>query len=306
MPVDILMATNNGEKYLRNQILSLQQQTYEDWTLWVRDDGSTDQTTFILRKFAESDGRIKIIEESDGQRLGPGRSFLGLTKYSTADYVIFCDQDDIWFEKKMEILAEFAEKNFDADIPCLVYCDAYGYSDAEGVITTDGIYRNHAKNLREFLFINGGYQGCCMLFNRNMCIMAAEYRANYYYMHDAVVSLLAFCFGKVYFLPKKLMFWRQHQLNVTGSLLDHRSYSKRVFNRNFYVLSSKHYFEHESFYNSYKDDLSEEDQQLFEAYFAFPKETQLRRIYIVLRHGFSIGGNKLKLIFKTIFWKPME
>lgn len=99
MPVDILMATYNGEKYLRNQLLSLQQQTYEDWTLWVRDDGSTDDTPFILRKFAESDSRIIIVEEDAGQRLGPGRNFLGLTKYSTADYVIFCDQDDIWFEK---------------------------------------------------------------------------------------------------------------------------------------------------------------------------------------------------------------
>lgn len=305
MSVDILMATYNGERYLRNQLLSLQQQTYEDWTLWIRDDGSTDDTTLILRNFAESDSRIKIIEESTGPRLGPGRNFLGLTKYSTADYVIFCDQDDIWFEKKLEILAEFAEKNFDADIPCLVYCDAYGYSDAEGVITIDGIYRNHAKNLREFLFVNGGYQGCCMLFNRRMCIMAAEYRANYY-MHDAVVSLLAFCFGQVYFLPKKLMLWRQHASNVTGSLLDLRSYSKRVLNKNLYVLSAKHYTEKESFYNIYKDDLGDDASQLFAAYLAFPKETLLKRIILIMRHGFSIGGNKLKLIFKTIIGHPME
>ena len=52
------MATYDGERYLRNQLLSLQQQTYEDWTVWVRDDGSTDETTFILRKLAESDSRI--------------------------------------------------------------------------------------------------------------------------------------------------------------------------------------------------------------------------------------------------------
>jgi len=64
MSVDVLMATYNGERYLHNQLLSLQQQTYEDWTLWVRDDGSTDETSSILRKFAESDSRIKIIDES--------------------------------------------------------------------------------------------------------------------------------------------------------------------------------------------------------------------------------------------------
>jgi rhamnosyltransferase len=300
------MATYNGERYLRNQLLSLQQQTYKDWTLWIHDDGSTDDTTFMLRKFAVSDRRIKIIEESCGQHLGPGRNFLSLTKYSTADYVIFCDQDDIWFEKKLELLAEFAEKNFDAEIPCLVYCDAYGYSDVEGVITINGIYRNHPNNLREFLFINGGYQGSSILFNRRLCIMAAEYRANYYYLHDDVVSLLAFCFGQVHFLPKKLMLWRQHASNVTGNLLDLRSYSKRIFDKNLYVLSAKHYTEKESFYNTYKDDLDDEARQLFAAYLAFPKETLLIRIILILRHGFSIGGNKLKLIFKTIIWRPIE
>lgn len=226
MSIDILMATYNGGRYLRNQLLSLQQQTNEEWTLWIRDDGSTDDTTSILHKFAKSDRRIKIIEDGTGQRLGPGRNFLSLTKCSTADYVIFCDQDDIWFEKKLEILANFAEKNFDADIPCLVYCDAYGYSDAEGVITADGIYRYHAKTLREFLFFNGGYPGCSILFNRRLCIMAAEYRANYFYLHDDVVSLLAHSFGRIYFLAKRLMLWRQHASNVTG--LDLRSCIRRV------------------------------------------------------------------------------
>ena len=202
MPVDILMATYNGGKYLRNQLLSLQQQTHEDWILWVRDDGSTDDTMVILLEFAKSDSRIKIVEGANRQRLGPGRNFMRLTKYSTADYVVFCDQDDIWFEKKLEFLVDFAEKNFDGAIPCLVYCDAHGYSDADGIITIDGVSQYHANSLREFLFFNGGYQGCSMLFNRRLCIMAAEYRANYYFLHDDVVALLAHSFGDVYFLPK--------------------------------------------------------------------------------------------------------
>lgn len=89
MPVDILMATYNGGRYLRNQLLSLQQQTYEDWTLWVRDDGSTDNTLNILGEFSESDKRINIVEEQAGKRFGPGKNFLGLTKYATSDYAIF-------------------------------------------------------------------------------------------------------------------------------------------------------------------------------------------------------------------------
>jgi len=57
-----------------------------------------------------------------------------------------------------------------------------------------------------------------MLFNRRLCKMAAEYRAEYYYMHDDVVALLAHCFGRVYFLPKKLMLYRQHSSKFTKNV----------------------------------------------------------------------------------------
>lgn len=306
MPVDILMATYNGGRYLRNQLLSLQQQTYEDWTLWIRDDGSTDDTLFILSKFAESDARIRIVEEQAGKQLGPGKNFLGLTSYSTSEYVIFCDQDDVWFEKKLEILINFAEKNFDKNVPSLVYCDAYGYSDLEGIIISNGIYRYHAKSLRGFLFFNGGYQGCSILFNHRLCKMTAEYRANYYYLHDDVVSLLAHSFGRVYFLPKKLMLWRQHALNVTGNILDPLSYLKRVLNRDLYVLSELHYNEKEAFYNAYRNDLDNDARELFVAYLAFPKKGLFKRILLIIRHRFGIGDNMLKLIIKTIIRRPIR
>jgi len=105
--IDILMATYNGEKYIENQILSLQQQTHKNWILYIRDDGSTDSTLEILENFSKNDNRIKIIKDSLGCNLGAGKNFLTLTKYSLSEYVIFCDQDDIWFERKLELLLKF-------------------------------------------------------------------------------------------------------------------------------------------------------------------------------------------------------
>lgn len=306
MSVDILMATYNGARYLRNQLLSLQQQTYDDWTLWVRDDGSTDDTMLILRRFAQYDNRIRTVEEGSGEKLGPGKNFLGLTRFSNADYVAFCDQDDIWFEKKLEILVDFAEKNFEVDIPCLVYCDAYGYSDAEGVITIDGVSWDHATSLREFLFFNAGYQGCSMLFNKTLCRMAAEYRAEYFYMHDDVIALLAHSFGKVFFLPKKLMLYRQHKSNVTGNIdLSLLSYVRRIINRNLYVLSEVHYKEKEAFFNAYKEELSEEARQLFRAYLDFPRKNKIKRLFDIIRFNFSLGGNMYRLLVKTMIRRPI-
>lgn len=307
MAVDILMATYNGGKYLRNQVFSILGQSYQDWILWIRDDGSTDDTVSILYKFAELDNRIKIVKEGCGMRLGPGKNFLGLAKYSTADYTIFCDQDDIWFEKKLEILVDYAELNFVPDIPCLVYCDAYGYSDSEGIITIDSVSQNHAKNLREFLFFNAGYQGSSMLFNHKLCLMAAEYKGEFFFMHDDVVSLLAHCFGYVHFIPKKLMLYRQHMHNITGNIdASFYSYMKRVFNSKLYVLSSVHYKEKESFFKAYQNILKPEDRQLFKAYLDFPKKGFFSRLYIIIRYKFSLGGNKLKLILKTIIRRPIS
>jgi len=51
--VDILMATYNGEKYLNDQISSIISQTYKDWILFIRDDGSTDGTIDIIKKFVK-------------------------------------------------------------------------------------------------------------------------------------------------------------------------------------------------------------------------------------------------------------
>ena len=306
MSVDILMATYNGEKYLRNQLLSLQQQTYDDWILWVRDDGSTDTTLAILEDFARKDTRIRIVYEGSGCGLGAGKNFLGLTKYSSSEYAIFCDQDDIWFEKKIELLVSWAKTNTRSDVPSLVYCDAYGYSDEQGIITISSVSEEHAQSLQEFLFFNAGYQGCSMLLNRSLCQMAAAYRAGYFHMHDDVVSLLAHTFGVVSFMPKKLMLYRQHEYNVTGNIkVDFYSKLKRVLNFHGAVLSEKHYLEKESFYQEYNRDLGLSEKKLFEAYLLFSKVNRFKRLFIVLENRFSLGGKHLKLIGKTLIRKPL-
>src|SRR5699024_1659092 len=123
------MATYNGGRYLRNQLLSLQQQTHDNWRLLIRDDGSSDSTLQIIDEFAAQDARIQRVDVDNPQNLGAARSFMALTAWADADHVMFCDQDDIWFEKKLEILLRYAQTHFDEEVPSMVYCDAYGYSD---------------------------------------------------------------------------------------------------------------------------------------------------------------------------------
>ena len=62
----ILMAAYNGEKFIGEQIMSIIAQTYKDWVLLIRDDGSTDRTVEIIRDFSRQDERIKLILDENG------------------------------------------------------------------------------------------------------------------------------------------------------------------------------------------------------------------------------------------------
>ena len=70
--VFIALATYQGAKYLRPLIQSIRRQSYADWTLLARDDGSTDATAKILRELARRDARIAVLDDGGGQRMRRG------------------------------------------------------------------------------------------------------------------------------------------------------------------------------------------------------------------------------------------
>ena len=103
------MATYNGEKYLREQIDSILKQTFKDWKLIMRDDGSKDRTIEILNEYEKKDKRIKVLQDNKGN-LGVAKNFEELLKNSSGEYVMFSDQDDYWMENKIEKYIKVLEK----------------------------------------------------------------------------------------------------------------------------------------------------------------------------------------------------
>jgi glycosyltransferase involved in cell wall biosynthesis len=95
--VTILLCTFNGQRFLAEQLESLERQTVRNWTLIVSDDGSSDRTRSFLQDFQDSHepGRVEIIE---GPRRGAAANFLFLACLDrhASDYYAFCDQDDVW------------------------------------------------------------------------------------------------------------------------------------------------------------------------------------------------------------------
>ncbi|MCQ8278481.1 glycosyltransferase family 2 protein [Acetobacteraceae bacterium KSS8] len=102
--VSILLSTFNGAAYLPAQLASFGTQSWRDWMLHWRDDGSSDGTSAILRSFAEGEGKGRCVEVSGAAgHLGIAGSFLSLLRaVPPAAIVAFADQDDVWLPDKIE------------------------------------------------------------------------------------------------------------------------------------------------------------------------------------------------------------
>jgi len=305
--ITILMATYNGETYIENQILSLQQQKHRKWVLYVHDDGSSDNTVDVIKKMQANDLRINLIEDGIFG-LGAGKNFLSTVKFAQSDYAIFCDQDDIWLENKLSSMLEYAEekKLANSDMPSIVYADGFAFDNETGHIDFNGISHNHADTLKDFLFFNGGYQGCSIMFNKAMIDIVSDYRG-YVHLHDDIVSLIAHSMGKVYFLPKKLMLYRQHIDAVTG----HKTFNNSLFSKfnspvN-YLLSKKHFLVKESFFKNYSDHLSAAVQNDFENFFRFcQSDSKIAQLNILLKHNYRLNNSRLKLILKCLLRRTFD
>ena len=120
----VITSTYNGEQYLIPLLDSIFAQTYPELELVVRDDGSTDNTVQILRKYQENAPTGKSItlmndQIGDWENKGAHQSYhILIQNLGKADYYIPCDQDDIWDPRKVERVVAFMSKYPD-DIPVL-------------------------------------------------------------------------------------------------------------------------------------------------------------------------------------------
>ena len=110
MMISVAMATFNGGRYLREQLDSIRRQSLLPTELIVCDDGSSDNTVEIVRRFA-ADAPFKVVIDAHGQRLGFTPNFLRAIGLCTGEVVALCDQDDVWDERKLAVcIPEFADE----------------------------------------------------------------------------------------------------------------------------------------------------------------------------------------------------
>lgn len=299
MSIDILLASFNGGKYIETQMLSIISQSYKDWRLLVHDDGSSDNTVEIVKRLALIDGRIQLIE--DGVRCGsPAKNFMHLLKYSDADFVMFCDQDDIWFDNKVEVMYR-AIQRMDSSKPVVAYSNSYAWYPNAGIKGLSTL--TFPTSLKSFLFLNSGMQGCVSIFNKAMKTYCLRYTAELA-MHDHLIHFLGIAVGEVHYEPVPLMLYRNHEHNVTGGtrvrILDFSAITQGL---RVPVVDRKHYEAIANFSKTYAEHLSVENKQLINTYLKMPALSLFSRIYLIFKHGYKLFDSRLWLVLK-VFCKP--
>lgn len=222
--ITIIMAVYNGQEYIREQLESLKDQTYTEWRLVIRDDRSSDKTAEIVKKFSdevEQEVIFKVNEKPSGSAKNNFALLINDAKES--DYVMFCDQDDIWKKDKIEITfnkMKQAEERYGRDFPLLVHGDVE-VIDENGNINSDSMFEmshiNADSKLPQIL-IQNHVTGCTMMCNKKLIAGISEYASSeYIIMHDYLAALYASVFGKIEVIKKPLLSYRQHSGNSVGA-----------------------------------------------------------------------------------------
>ncbi|KIL38721.1 hypothetical protein SD70_24645 [Gordoniibacillus kamchatkensis] len=293
--VDILLSTFNGEKYLPDLLQSLEAQTFREWKLIIRDDGSTDETISILQKFKNNSGRSVEIIESDAN-LGPCKSFLTLLKYSEANYVMFCDQDDVWLPHKIQFLLNIA-KNEELKYnnkPLLVHSDLI-VTDRNNSIISQSFWKYQninpkRKKLNELL-VQNNVTGCSLIINRKLADLVCTSDIGII-MHDWWIAIIAAALGEIIYTNNKTIMYRQHSNNDTGAHLffSIKHMKTKLINRSLISSVIRTIEQAQIFLHLYSGFLNKQQVELISQYAKLPKVNIFKRILFLFSRKFYKDG----------------
>jgi len=214
----ILLATFNGEKYIKTQLNSLKSQTYKNIEIIAKDDCSDDNTVNILQSY-----NITLLQSDTNS--GPKKNFAYLLNYAlkncSSKYFMLCDQDDIWANDKVQKSLDALQKleNSYGKIPLLVHTDLEVVDEKTNKICPSfAKYQNinYHKNSFEKLLMQNTITGCTSIINRELAEISKNI-PDEAIMHDWWIGLCAAYFGKINFINESTIRYRQHTMNTIGA-----------------------------------------------------------------------------------------
>lgn len=307
--VDILLATWNGARFLREQVDSVLAQDDQDWRLLIRDDGSTDDTSAIIADYAaRHPGRVVAVDCPSAGKGALG-NFGALLAASSAPYVMCCDQDDAWIPGKVALTRarmRQLEAEHGAGKPLIVHTD---------LAVVDGDMRELCPSLWQFqgidprldrlnrLLVQNVITGCAMMANRRCLELSLPVPASAM-MHDWWMGLVACAFGAIAWDPTPTVRYRQHGGNTLGAqaysgweVLKKAAAKARLPKLNARYRIEANLAQGRAFLARYRATLPPRHLRTVEAYVRLGEAGWFSRRGLVLRHGFWKIGAMRNLVW---------
>lgn len=296
--ITILMAAYNGARYIAEQLDSLLLQTEQRFVLHVQDDCSTDETFAILCDYAANYPEKIFVHKRAENSGGAKWNFLDLMATYQDDYVMLCDQDDVWLPNKIAFTLEAmqeTEKEYGSQTPILVHTDLTVVDESLFII---GESLNKMLDLRmqcdllSSQCVQNTVTGCTTIYNRALAQLIRIPR--FCIEHDWWLGLIAISFGEKAYLPERTLLYRQHGDNSIGA--------KKVASLRYVASKATHprmvraqldatYRQAEEFLRVYGDIVSPSQKQFLSDYTFIPSYGKIRRWTTArrlgtLKHGF--------------------
>ena len=232
----IILATYNGHKYLLQQLNSILNQEFYSWELIIIDDFSSDDSFLIANNFKKQNKEkdIKLIRNT--KNLGPNLTFINNLYKSSGEWIVFCDQDDIWFENKLKMLHKKIKES--PNVFAVLHNSKYLINDDNRQIygmNKKRIYNEQLVyiNPPKFNFLNqlirNKVVGCMSTFQKDFLLKHLYVKTPNFIFYDHWLSLILIFYKKIVFIPKPLMLYRRHPETFTLRKFD--NLIEKIFKR---------------------------------------------------------------------------
>lgn len=290
--ITVLLAVYNGEKYLKEQIESILNQSVKDIKIVIRDDGSTDNSGEIIAAYcSEYPHKVSCIK---GDATGSAsKNFAELFKKCDSEYIMFCDQDDVWLPNKVEkTFAAMLDAEKTGETPVLVHTDLKVVDENLCEISPSffGFQQLKQDNITlPKLLVQNYVTGCTIMINRALKEKCGDIPSECI-MHDWWLALVAVLFGKLVCVDESTMLYRQHSANQVGAKA---AYGLSFIKRKLATLDKVRenynatYTQADALLKQYDTVLSENQKEIIKKYCDIPKMCKFKKIRTIKKYGFK-------------------
>ncbi len=216
--ISVALTTYNGEKYIRDQIVSIEEQSLVPYEIIICDDNSSDETVHIIMQLQEIYSNIKLYKNE--VQLGLNGNFEQAISLCCGNYIALSDQDDIWLKDKLKIELQLLQAHEKEGEPILVHSDLEMIDENKGRLhdsffTYRGISYPDSKGLSRVISHNG-VMGNTILMNRDLVELALPFPERLQY-HDYWLPIISEIYGQRITCEKALVQYRIHEHNSSNS-----------------------------------------------------------------------------------------